>query len=279
MIHADDLGLCPSVNRAIIAALEAGAVNSASLMVPCAGFLDAAEWAVRNPEYDIGIHSTLISEWESFRWGPVSKTKHGTGLVDGNGYFWSSNSLLQAAPEEIQEEIAAQIAQAKAHGVHPTHIDSHMLSVARPGYITAYIKAAREFALSFLIDSYWHSVALREGSADAEDTVIDNILQAPFQLSPGDLKEYYFTALRELKPGLNFLIVHPGLDDDELRQITGSCGAYGAAWRQRDFDIVMSAEFQSVLRENEIRLVNWRYIKSARGGPAGRLPAEARRAI
>lgn len=279
MIHADDLGMCHSVNRAITMALEAGAVNSASLMVPCPGFPEAANWAREHPLHDIGIHSTLISEWESYRWGPVSQGEYGTELVDGNGYFWKKNSLLRASPEEIQEEISAQIRLAKNMGVDPTHLDSHMLSVARPGYISAYIRSARQFGLLFLIDEYWHSCASGEGAATAQDVVVDELLQAHFKLSVDDLEEYYLSALRELKPGLSVLIVHPGFDDDELRTITGDCRPYGAAWRQQDFEIVMSAKFQSALRENGIQLVNWRTIKSALGSQTSVLPAENRRAV
>jgi chitin disaccharide deacetylase len=279
MIHADDLGMCHSVNRAITMALETGAVNSASLMVPCPGFQDAAELARRHPEYDIGIHSTLISEWESYRWGPVAKTEYDAGLIDDNGYFWPRNSLLGAAPERIHEEISAQIMLARQAGVNPTHFDSHMLSVARPDYISAYIKAARRFALPFLIDEHWHSCASDEGSATTQDVVVNDLLQAHFKLSVGDLEEYYLSTLRELKPGLNVLLVHPGFDDEELRAITGDCRPYGAAWRQRDFEIVMGTEFQSALRENEIQLVNWRTIKSALGRRTGLLSAENQRAV
>jgi predicted glycoside hydrolase/deacetylase ChbG (UPF0249 family) len=279
MIHADDLGMCHSVNRAITMALETGAVNSASLMVPCPCFQDAVEWARRHPEYDIGIHSTLISEWESYRWGPVSKRKYHAGLIDDNGYFWHRNSLLCASPENVHEEIFAQIMLAKQAGVNPTHLDSHMLSVARPGYITAYIKAARQFALPFLIDEHWHACASREGAATAQDVVVDDLLQAHFKLSADNLEEYYLSALRGLKPGLNVLIVHPGFDDDELRAITADCRPYGASWRQRDFEIVMSVGFQSALRENGIQLVNWRTIKSALGRRTDLLPAGNQRAV
>ena len=279
MIHADDLGMCHSVNRAIATALEAGGVNSASLMVPCPCFQEAAEWARQHPEYDIGIHSTLISEWEGYRWGPVLKTEHGAGLIDDHGYFWPRNSLLCASPERIHEEISAQIMLAKQAGVDPTHLDSHMLSVARHGYISAYIKAAREFGLPFLIDDYWYGCASREGAATARDIVVNDLLQAHHKLSLDDLEEYYLSTLRGLKPGLSVLLVHPGFDDDELRAITGDCLPYGAAWRQRDFEIVMGSKFQSALQDNGIQLVNWRTIKPALGNQIGFPAAGRQRAV
>src|SRR2546421_4911582 len=78
IIHADDLGLCHSVNRATFLALEEGAVSSASMMVPCPAFAEAAEIAAQHPQDDLGIHSTLISEHQSCRWGPVSNKHHGS---------------------------------------------------------------------------------------------------------------------------------------------------------------------------------------------------------
>lgn len=67
IIHADDVGMCHSVNRATFIALEEGAISSASVMVPCPAFAEAAEIAAQHPQYDIGIHSTLISEHEDFK--------------------------------------------------------------------------------------------------------------------------------------------------------------------------------------------------------------------
>lgn len=262
ILHADDFGMCHSVNRAIIAAFEADAISSASAMVPCPGFSEAAEWCTLHPQYDLGIHSTLISEWETYKWGPVSGGLHSSGLVDANGHFWPRNSLLRASPGEIEDEIAAQIGVAKARGINPTHLDSHMLSVAHPEYILAYVKAGRRFALPVLIDEYWHARCAVQLEA-ADDVVVDNLLQAPSASSPESLEEYYISALRNLKPGLNELLLHPGFDDDELRSIAGKSRPYGAAWRQRDFDIITGGPFKAALEENHIHVIDWRAVKSA----------------
>lgn len=62
IIHADDLGMCRSVNAAIFKALDEQAISSASAMVPCPCFGEAAEYAKRKPGRDLGIHLTLTSE-------------------------------------------------------------------------------------------------------------------------------------------------------------------------------------------------------------------------
>jgi chitin disaccharide deacetylase len=262
ILHADDFGMCHSVNLAIVAAFEGGAISSASVMVPCPGFSEAAEWCTLHPQYDVGIHSTLISEWETYKWGPVSDGSHSSGLVDANGHFWPRNSLLRASPGEIEDEIAAQIGVAKERGISATHLDSHMLSVAHPEYILAYVKAGRRFALPVLIDEYWHRCCAAQVEAP-DEVVVDNLLQAPSTFSAESLEEYYVSALWDLKPGLNELLLHPGFDDDELRSITGKSRAYGAAWRQRDFDVITGDRFKSALQENQIHVVDWRTIKSA----------------
>jgi hypothetical protein len=87
IIHADDLGETHAVNAAAIKSLEAGSVNSASLMVPCPWFPEIADYAKSHPGGDFGLHLTLTSERVYYRWGPVAPADKVPSLLDGNGYF------------------------------------------------------------------------------------------------------------------------------------------------------------------------------------------------
>jgi hypothetical protein len=169
--------------------------------------------------------------------------------------------LLRATPQEIEEEIFAQMILAKQAGINPSHLDSHMLSVARPEYIGSYMKVARQFGLPFLIDEHWHAYSSPDDPATATDIIVNGLFQAGPQVSPDSLEDYYFSVLRELQPGLNQLIVHVGFDDAELQAIMQDQQAYGAAWRQRDFEIVMNEKFKAALREHDIQIVNWGMLK------------------
>src|SRR5262249_25234035 len=59
VIHADDLGMAHSVNRATFEALEERWITSASILVPCPWFPEAARFARAHPEADLGIHLAL----------------------------------------------------------------------------------------------------------------------------------------------------------------------------------------------------------------------------
>ena len=263
IIHADDLGMCRSVNRATFIALEEGAVSSASVMVPCPAFAEATEWAARHPECDIGIHSTLISEHEDYKWSPVLRKDHGPEMVDEQGHFWPLNTSLCAAPQDIEDEIAAQVSLAKRSGINPTHIDSHTFSVARLEYIPAYVRVARRFRLPFLITEHWYSYCPPDDRADDEDVIVNDVFQAHRSLAPSSLEDFYLSVPGEVKPGLSELIVHPAFDDPEMRGIYKEREAYGAAWRQQDFEVMRSQKFKSALRENDIHVINWGRIRSA----------------
>src|ERR1700683_3691876 len=77
LIHADDLGMSHSVNRATFEALEKGWITSASILVPCPWFPEVVKWVKEHPDADVGIHQALNSEWTGLRWGSVSSKDQG----------------------------------------------------------------------------------------------------------------------------------------------------------------------------------------------------------
>src|SRR6185312_1405065 len=154
IVHADDLGETHSVNAAAIKALQAGRINSASLMVPCPWFPEIADYAKSHPEADFGLHLTLTSERVYYRWGPVAPTDKVPSLVDSNGYFhhdWDKNQHIN--PKEVEIELRAQIERALAMGVRPTHLDSHQyrLIVNGKDLFDVMVRVAHEYKLPVFV--------------------------------------------------------------------------------------------------------------------------------
>ena len=81
IVHADDLAVSHSQDRASFAALDRHAASAASIMVPCPWLTEVAEYAKAHPGADLGLHLTLTSEWQSYRWGPVASLNEVPGLA------------------------------------------------------------------------------------------------------------------------------------------------------------------------------------------------------
>ena len=254
IIHADDVAVSHSVDRASFAALESGAATSASILVPCPWLTEVAAYAKAHPDADLGLHLTLTSEWKTYRWGPVATGHDLRSLLDPDGYFWAEAAPVakNATPEEVEVELRAQIDRALKAGIRPTHLDSHMGTVLMPRFLATYVKVAHEYGIPFLA---MHSSALAES-----DIIPDAIVIAGATAKPDGWKDWYVHQLQSLKPGLTELIVHLGYDDAELQAIMGDV-PYGSAWRQRDFDAITSPEFKKALEENHITLVGWKQIR------------------
>src|SRR5450755_5134779 len=152
IIHADDLAVSHSQDRASFAALDSRAASSASIMVPCPWLTEVADYAKAHPDADLGLHLTLTSEWKNYRWGPVATHNEVPGLIGVDGSLWPDVPLVSknASPAEVEKEIRAQVELALKVGIHPTHLDSHMGTLFTAAYFPTYVKVAREYRLPFL---------------------------------------------------------------------------------------------------------------------------------
>jgi hypothetical protein len=70
--------------------------------------------------------------------------------------------------------------------------------------------------------------------------------------------------VRTLPPGLSQIIFHPGVDDAELRALTVDHPGWGAAWRQRDLDVLVDPVFRKAIEDAGVRLVTWREVAASR---------------
>ncbi len=126
IVTADDFGVCPEVNRAVIQAHREGILTCASLMVGA----DAADEAVRlareNPTLKVGLHLVLVDGYSLLPKEEIPDLVDDAGrfageaVVSGMRYFFSRRVRRQ-----IQRECEAQIQGFLATGLAMDHLNSH----------------------------------------------------------------------------------------------------------------------------------------------------------
>jgi predicted glycoside hydrolase/deacetylase ChbG (UPF0249 family) len=264
IVHADDLGETHAVNAAAIKALEAGAVNSASQMVPCPWFPEVADYAKSHPDVDFRLHLTLTSERVYYRWGPAAPRDKVPSLVDANGYFhhdWEQHSQIN--PQEVEIELRAQIERALAMGVRPTHLDSHQYRLIMNGkdLFEAFLRVAHDYKLPMFVTKDWFAQhPYLQSSLGPTDMVLDHTVTIDPDVAADKWADFYIAALKNLQPGVTEFVIHPGFDDEELRAATRERATWGAEWRQRDYDFFTSAQFRQILTQEKIQLITWRKL-------------------
>lgn len=230
--HADDVGMCHGANLAFMEGFGRGFVTTGSVMVPCPWFPEIAEWAAGRDEVDLGVHLTLTSEWQHYRWGPIATRSAASGLFDADGYFPRRVPELRAKldPAAAEEEMRAQIERAIASGVRPTHLDTHMGAALIPELLDITIALAREHRLPLLlpreIETYlgvleigpvdpafyaerWQDLAA-EGAA-----FVDRFVMTPFVEQPAEPADVTYRGMIDaIEPGVTFFSLHPNAPGD-----------------------------------------------------------------
>ena len=266
IIHADDMGVAHAENSATFKAMQTGAVNSGSIMVTCPWFTEVVSYVKENPNADLGLHLTLTSEWKYYKWGPVTSSGIVPGLINRNGYLYSSvdSVVMFAKPAEVEEELRSQVKKSLQMGIDPTHLDAHMGGAfSTPDFLKAYIKIGKEFNIPVLLSRQLETMLplKLDSLIDPSTVLIDNIITAMPPDFKKTMKNYYTSVFNDLKPGVNCLLIHTAYDNDEMKAITIDHPEWGSAWRQEDFDFFTSAGCKELLKKNNIVLVTWREIR------------------
>jgi predicted glycoside hydrolase/deacetylase ChbG (UPF0249 family) len=265
IIHADDIGLAQSVNDATGRAFASGGITSGSIMVPCPWFIDFSEHYKSNPHLDVGIHITLTSEWDYYKFGGVLPATEIPSLLDENGYFYPTTEEVgqHADPAEAEKEIRAQIEKAIAYGITPTHLDTHMGSVlARPELVELYMKLGKEYGIPVFAPRmmlFAMPEEIRE-TVKNEYVLVDNMFMLDVEGPEASWEEEYGKMIENIGPGLNVMIVHLAFDNAEMQAVTVNHPAFGSTWREKDLNYVQSQTFKKALEDRNIHLVTWKEI-------------------
>ena len=280
IIHTDDIGMCQASVDAFAEMVEFGLISSGAVMVPCPWFLEAAKYGRSHPQADIGVHLTLTSEWETYRWGPVSTRDPDSGLMDTQGCFHKSaeDVWAHADPSAAAAELEMQITRALAEGMTLTHIDTHMGSIAHPKFLPAYIQLATKYGLPPMIPRMTSEELIAREDIDPSTAeiltgmihtleemgipLLDRLSGLELVESAGRFEQAK-AALSALKPGLTHFIIHPSKDTPELRHITDSWDC-----RVADYETFTSEKTREFIRNEGIQVIGYEPLKAL-------MPAEA----
>lgn len=273
ILHADDVGMCQASLTAFAGLVDFGLLSSGATMVPCPWFPAVAAYCRRQPSVDLGVHLTLTSEWDSYRWGPRSTRDPASGLLDQEGYFHRRSEAVQAhaGSPAVQLELEAQVSRALASGIDVTHVDTHMGTVAHPKFVSGYVQLALQHGLPPMIprldEAGWRAFGLDGETAVLATRLVaqleaqgiplpDHVVALPLDEEPGDRLALAKQALDALPPGLTHFILHPAADTPELRAIT-------RAWRSRvaDYETFRSEALRGHVRGAGIQLLGYRALR------------------
>jgi predicted glycoside hydrolase/deacetylase ChbG (UPF0249 family) len=211
IIQADDFGACQAVTDGIMAAFWEGVVTQASVIMPAFDSARAIRVALESG-LPLGVHLTLMCEWESVRWEPLTSAP---SLRGGDGALLPGLAELRARAQELDVlgELRAQLAAAFDAGVPVTHVDSH-IGVWDTGVLA---EATAEFG-----------VASREPvAAPGRILPLDSIWHLSLE-EPATKVEALVRQVEGLRDGVHMIVAHPALDRPELRQL---CSPSSRSWQ------------------------------------------------
>ena len=259
IVNCDDLGTCHAHNAGIYDALRDGIATSATLMLPAPWSREAAS---RYRGEDVGVHLTLNSEWDLYRWAPIT---HAPSLVDGDGGFprtvqevWDHADL-----DEVRRELRMQVERAVLWGFDVTHLDSHMAVLhRRPEFFDVYLDLAVDFGLPVRLPGAdaeraigfpFRRLAAEEGVVSPDQVVALGNTNTPAMFE---------RALHNLEPGVTEIVAHPAIDTLELR-------AMAPDWMHRVEDhrlLVTDDDARRLTERAGVVLVGYRELRDLQRG-------------
>lgn len=284
IINADDFGMCHAANLAVFDLFQKGSITSATIMTPCSWAREAGKWAAAHPEYAVGVHLTFTNEWQNYKWGPVGRSDTDS-LRDDEGYMYHGAKEFEEKSDlvEVGSEIRAQIERFRSFGLVPSHIDNHMGSLygvksGRFELLKLAFDLAAEYGLPFRFPGKYVPGMFGNHTLDVKISekfiaeVFDEILMyakrkriiTPDHLIPGEwdgpqndsyeeYKEYIYELYKSFPYGVTETYIHPALESDELKSITG-------CWHRRVWEHRLFSEPQTLshIKDCGIKLISYR---------------------
>lgn len=256
IVRGDDLGCTQGSLIAIERAFSEGILTCTGIQACAPWFDGAAALCRKHPEWCVGVHLSIIGEWQGYRWRPVLPWDKVPSIVDADGFFYASpEELIAHQPKlgEIEAELRAQIELVKKRGVTPGYLDTHSLGYrAYPGLEELFLRLSREYGLPL--------------SGYAGETVFPGVYITP----PAEKLGRAVALFDQLQPGLYLWVCHLGIDSPEQNALshTPPKKAFAAdgvgAHRRAELGVVTSDSVKAVIARKGIVLTNYTEVSGKR---------------
>jgi predicted glycoside hydrolase/deacetylase ChbG (UPF0249 family) len=147
IVNADDFGMSPLINRAILRAFEAGLISSATIMANMPGFDQACKFVREH-----GLHRRVGLHLNFTAGSPLSADiARCPNWCDTSGIWRKQRAVITLSRQEkgmLDAEITAQVSACERNGITPTHFDSHHHMHTQPGIAPVVIRAARRLGVN-----------------------------------------------------------------------------------------------------------------------------------
>ena len=280
--NADDFGLDPAINAAVVQAHTAGILTSASLLIGAPHADQAVEFARAHPSLRVGVHLCLVDGW------PVAPRAEIAALTDAAGTLPQSPFVLSVrlacrphAEVAVETELRAQMQKFLATGLQPTHVDTHQHTHLHPRVLRIVARLAREHAIPWVrwpVEPLWPS--LRCDGRHVTRTLARWLIFGMFGagvgqvlrqqglrsagravgvLNPGQLTEEFLLAyLPRLADEVTEIFFHPAvLENNQLR-------SYQPGYQHAsELRALCSPRVRDLVRKLGVRLVNFRGLSDS----------------
>jgi len=249
IVRGDDMGMTHACNLAVEKSFQEGILTCASIIVPAPWFEEAARLCREHPEWCVGVHLTLNSEWRDYRWKSVLPVTEVPSLIDEDGYLYPTTEAFLAAspnPEEVNKELRAQVELALKRKIDVQYIDTHMDTArATPELRKIVLDICRDYKLPLSRESGEEPLSVYFIAADKKGKVLAEKLE-------------------QLVPGFWLLVVHPGLDTPEERALV-DISPEGlpdvAAHRAAVTKALTSKKIKRIIQRRGIKLIDYRELR------------------
>ena len=286
IVNADDFGVTPGVNRAIVEANQQGIVTSATLMANSKAFDGAVEsagtLAQRGARFSVGCHLVLVDG------EPLSPAERIPTLIERNGVTRFREQLSsfamaalgrRIAEDETEIEASAQIARVQRAGIKVSHFDTHKHAHIFPAVLRPLLRAAREHGITAVRNPFDAPLPLPVSRILGDLKLCKRFAQMTGlrSFAPGFRREVAAHGLRTTDGCLGVLVTgvldldlfvqiasripegtwefvcHPGYNDSDLDNIRTRLRAS----RQQELQVLTSPEAKQALERRDVELISY----------------------